>query len=87
MVCIPWMLVVTRAAHKLTGVADGPLPWPVWALMALGVIPAAMALHHVVERPARSAMRAWEASGFRLGRPSRLELRIRRYVLSPAAPS
>ena len=85
MVCIPWMLVFTRAAQKLAHIGDGPMPWWLWALMAAGVVPAAMAVHHLVERPARSGMRAWEGSGFRLTRESQLQARIRRYVRAPAA--
>ncbi len=65
MVCIPWEMVFTRAAQKLLDLPEGLLPWPVWGLMFAGVVPAAMVLHHLVERPARNAMRAWEVSGFR----------------------
>jgi peptidoglycan/LPS O-acetylase OafA/YrhL len=54
---VPFALVFTRVVHRLPGMADGALPWPVWLVEALGVIPAAMALHHLVERPAREAMR------------------------------
>ena len=67
MVCIPWELVFTRAARALLGLSGEQLPWPVWAVMFAGVIPVAMAAHHLVERPARDAMRAWEARGFRIG--------------------
>lgn len=67
MICIPWELVFTRVARAGLGLDEGPLPWPVWTAMFAGVIPAAMVLHHLVERPARNAMRAWEVSGFRLG--------------------
>lgn len=69
MVCIPWELVFTRVVGAALGLPDGLLPWPVWALMFAGVIPAAMVVHHLVERPVRNAMRAWEASGFRIGGP------------------
>src|SRR5262249_49733717 len=62
MVCIPWRLVFAGLAHHALR-ADGPLPWPVWLAMIAGVLPVAMAAHHIVERPARAAMRAW--GGFR----------------------
>ena len=78
MVCIPWSLVFTKAAQKLMHLGDGVLPWPLWALMLVGVVPAAMLAHHLVERPARSAMRAWQASGFRFGGETPLQARIRR---------
>ena len=70
MVCIPWQLVVAKLAQKALHLPDGPLPWPLWALMLAGVVPIAMLAHHLVERPARTAMRAFEASGFRVGVPT-----------------
>ena len=80
MVCIPWRLVFVKAAQKALHLADGPLPWQLWALMIVGVVPLAMLAHHLVERPARSAMRAWEVAGFRLGRTSALRTRMQRFV-------
>jgi peptidoglycan/LPS O-acetylase OafA/YrhL len=46
----------------------------------LGLTPAAMLAHHLVERPAREAMRAWEAAGFPLRPESRLRARIRQVI-------
>ena len=60
MVCIPWMLVVTNLAAKLLHLPDDLLPWPVWTAMFVGVVPVAALAHHLVERPARAAMRALE---------------------------
>lgn len=57
MVCIPWQLVFDKGANRLFGLPDGALPAAVWTIQALGVIPAAMIVHHLVERPAREAMR------------------------------
>ena len=57
MVCIPWQLVFEKGAHRLAGLADGALPQPLWFVQFFGVIPAAMVLHHLVERPARDIMR------------------------------
>ena len=67
MVCIPYELLFTEAARRLLHLGPGLLPWPLWILLFAGVIPAAMALHHAVERPARDLMRRWEAGGFALG--------------------
>jgi peptidoglycan/LPS O-acetylase OafA/YrhL len=65
MVCIPWRMIVTRGAQKLLHLTEGPLPLVLWLFLFLGVTPVAMLTHHLVERPARSAMRAWK--GFRVG--------------------
>jgi peptidoglycan/LPS O-acetylase OafA/YrhL len=57
MVCIPWELVFSKAAQRLAPTAGETLAWPLWALMFVGVVPAAMIVHHLVERPARDIMR------------------------------
>lgn len=57
MVCIPWQLVFGHAAKKLIALPGDTLPAPLWGVLFVGVVPAAMALHHIVERPAREAMR------------------------------
>ena len=57
MVCIPWRLAVLGVAGKVLHLGSGPLPWPWWLAMTAGLLPAAMLAHHLVERPARSAMR------------------------------
>jgi peptidoglycan/LPS O-acetylase OafA/YrhL len=57
MVCIPWQLIFDKVAHRLPGQAPGVITLPLWLMEFLGVIPAAMVLHHLVERPAREAMR------------------------------
>lgn len=59
MVCIPWMLVCTKTAEWLGSPPDGPMPWPAWTGMFVGVVGAAMFVHHLVERPAREVLRAW----------------------------
>jgi peptidoglycan/LPS O-acetylase OafA/YrhL len=57
MVCIPWQLVFEHVARKVLVLPDGALPPALWAALYVGVLPAAMVLHHLVERPARDAMR------------------------------
>jgi peptidoglycan/LPS O-acetylase OafA/YrhL len=57
MVCIPWELLVENGAHKVLHVQGDTLPLFAWLAMLAGALPAGMALHHLVERPARTAMR------------------------------
>jgi peptidoglycan/LPS O-acetylase OafA/YrhL len=57
MVCVPWQLVFEHTARKVLHLTREGLPMPLWIVLFVGVVPAAMALHHLVERPAREAMR------------------------------
>lgn len=68
MVCFPWELVAMNGARKLLGV-EGALPLPVWLAIFVGVIPVAILAHHLVERPARNAMRRWADMGWRRNTP------------------
>ena len=58
MVCFPLKLVFVNAAEKVLGY-DAGLPLWLWLAMFLGVVPAAAVLHHLIERPARTALRRW----------------------------
>lgn len=57
MVCIPWQLVFTRVVEKVAPTGHDSLTWGAWLLMFTGVVPVAMLVHHLVERPAREIMR------------------------------
>ena len=57
MICIPWQLVTTQGLQKVLHLDPDHMPAIVWVGLVLGVIPAAMAMHHLVERPARNLMR------------------------------
>lgn len=57
MVCIPWQLVFENGARKLLGLNGETLPPLLWGVLFAGVVPVAMIVHHLVERPAREAMR------------------------------
>jgi len=57
MVCIPWQIVFENAARRAFGLTGETLPPLLWIALAVGVVPAAMILHHLVERPAREIMR------------------------------
>ena len=70
MVCIPWQLVFSRGASRLFNLSAEALPWPAWIALVLGVIPVGMLAHHLVERPAREAMRRHPLTlSFGRGRP------------------
>jgi peptidoglycan/LPS O-acetylase OafA/YrhL len=65
MVCFPWLLVFGKAMEKL-GYGTS-LPLGLWVVLLVGVVPLAAAAHHLVERPARTFLRAWADRGFPLG--------------------
>jgi peptidoglycan/LPS O-acetylase OafA/YrhL len=67
MVAVPWKMLATAAAAKLLHMEDFPLA--IWLVYFAAVIPVAMVGHHLVERPARSAMRRFmEARAFKRAR-------------------
>lgn len=59
MVCIPWTLLFVNGATKLLHLPGEQLPLPLWLVFFASVVPVAALAHHVVERPARDAMRRW----------------------------
>ncbi len=68
MVCIPWQLASGKLLdHLLAG--GGPAPLWLWLMQVLGVVPLAIVIHHLVERPARDTMRR-HGVPFGLGRAS-----------------
>ncbi len=59
MVCALWEIVFVNGAAKLLRLPSEQLPWPLWILLVLGVIPLAAASYHLVEKPARTHLKAW----------------------------
>ena len=57
MVCVPWKLLAINAASRLTGTET--LPWWLWTAIVVAIVPIAGLSHHLIERPARDAMRRW----------------------------
>jgi len=57
MIAVPWGLAFDKGVHRLFRLPGETLTPAIWCLQYLGVIPAAIVLHHLVERPAREAMR------------------------------
>ena len=57
MVCAPVLLLTTNAAARLTGADDKQFHLLVWLGLVAAIPVAAMVTYHLVERPARKAMR------------------------------
>ncbi len=57
MVCVPWQLLAVNLAAKVTGAPDNRLHVFVWLIVLAGIPVAAAIAHHLVERPARKALR------------------------------
>ncbi len=58
MVCAPWQILAVNLAARATGAEDKQLHVLVWLGIILGLIVAAAATYHLIERPARQALRA-----------------------------
>jgi peptidoglycan/LPS O-acetylase OafA/YrhL len=69
MIAVPWGLVFDKGFHRLLHLPGETLTPAMWCLQYLGALPAAVGLHHLVERPAREAMRR-RGPPFSRGRPS-----------------
>ena len=57
MVCAPVLLLTTNVAARLTGADDKQFHIIVWLALVAAIPVAAMATYHLVERPARKALR------------------------------
>lgn len=57
MVCAPWQILAVNLAARATGAEDKRLHVLVWLGIILGLIVAAAATYHLIERPARKALR------------------------------
>lgn len=57
MVCAPVLLIMTNVAARLTGADDKRFHIIVWLVVVAAIPVAAMATYHLVERPARKALR------------------------------
>ena len=58
MVCVPWKLLAINGLARLNGGSEH-LPWWMWVPAVLAIVPLAGLTHHLIERPARAAMRRW----------------------------
>lgn len=58
MICVPWKIVFVNAAARMLNIADERLPWPVWLIFILSVVPLSAASYHLIEKPARAWMKS-----------------------------
>ncbi len=65
MICIPWQLIYVEGLQKVAHINPDAMPIWLWAGLVVGVIPAAMVLHHLIELPARHYMRLLKFSKYR----------------------
>jgi peptidoglycan/LPS O-acetylase OafA/YrhL len=59
MICIPWKLLFVNLVSTVFGYDKGELPFGVWLIYTVSVIPLAAVSHYLIERPARGLMRRW----------------------------
>ncbi|QUD90827.1 acyltransferase [Phenylobacterium montanum] len=57
MLCVPWNLAFVGVASRLFHFDKNALPLTAWLFLIAGLIPAAAAAHHLIERPARGWVR------------------------------
>jgi peptidoglycan/LPS O-acetylase OafA/YrhL len=62
MVCIPWEVLFVNLSAKILHLPGKQLPLPLWVIFIMTLVPIAAAAHHLVERPARQAMKLWRSS-------------------------
>lgn len=61
MVCVPWKLLSVNALARVTGAEDKTFPLVVWLALVAGVVVTAAITYHLVEKPARTWLRALPA--------------------------
>jgi peptidoglycan/LPS O-acetylase OafA/YrhL len=63
MVCIPWKIVFVNGVNRAMQLNDPHLPLPLWLGLVFGVIPLAALSYHLIEKPARTALKLMADSG------------------------
>ncbi|ESQ88005.1 hypothetical protein ABAC460_17590 [Asticcacaulis sp. AC460] len=71
MICIRWQLIYVEGLQNVANLSPDAMPPWAWVGMVAGVVPTAMALHHLLELPARHHMRLLKFSKFRPVSPAR----------------
>lgn len=61
MICVPWKMVFPKLIERLGATPDAPVPFLVWLGVVAMLIPLAGLSYHLVEKPAREAMKRFSA--------------------------
>lgn len=61
MICIPWQLLFVNVAAKVLHLSDKKLPWFVWLIFIISLVPLSAASYHLIEKPARERMKLMAA--------------------------
>jgi peptidoglycan/LPS O-acetylase OafA/YrhL len=57
MICIPWKIVFVNAATRILQITGDQLPLWLWLVFCVSVVPLAALSYHLIEKPARNAMK------------------------------
>jgi peptidoglycan/LPS O-acetylase OafA/YrhL len=62
MICIPWQLLSVNLSVKILHLNSKQLPWYLWLVLLVALVPLASMTHSLIEKPARDRMKLWWAS-------------------------
>ena len=62
MICIPWELLFVNLTVKILHLGSKQLPWYLWLVFIVSLVPLAAATHSLIEKPSRDRMKLWWAS-------------------------
>jgi peptidoglycan/LPS O-acetylase OafA/YrhL len=57
MICVPWKIVFVNAAARIFQLNNDQLPLGLWLVFFASVVPLAALSYHLIEKPARNAMK------------------------------
>jgi peptidoglycan/LPS O-acetylase OafA/YrhL len=71
MICIPWKLLFPNLVSLVTGESGAVMPFLMWLAFTISLIPLAGLVHHLIEKPARKALRSLAFQGFKRTRETK----------------
>ena len=57
MVCIPWQILFVNTVAHFMRLSDKQLPFSIWVILVVGVVPLSAFTYHAIEKPARAWMK------------------------------